>query len=174
MNLESPPKLLAAIECLLFVAGDQGIELAKLAKITMQSPAILKQALYDLEVKYQEDPFSALMLRSFGQRFYLLTKSQYAELIKSYANQTDNFLSKAALETLAIIAYRGPIARSQIDEIRGVNSSRLIQKLLELRLIKDEGRLNAPGRPILYGITEEFMNYFGLTSLADLPDLENS
>ena len=102
-----------------------------------------------------------------------MTKPALAELVKKYLNSNNiTELTGAALETLAIIAYKQPITRIGVDEIRGVQSSSMIQRLQLLELIKENGRLDAPGRPILYVTTDKFLDYFGLESLDQLPELD--
>ena len=113
------------------------------------------------------------MIQKYGDVYKLLTKPQYYALIKNYWQlQQTTTLSQAALEILAIIAYRQPITRIEIDEIRGVkNSSSTLQTLVIRQLVQNVGHKNAPGRPRLYGTTPEFLDYFGLKNLAQLPDL---
>ena len=107
------------------------------------------------------------------ERYKLVTKPALAELVKKYLNSNNiTELTGAALETLAIIAYKQPITRIDVDEIRGVQSSSMIQRLQLLELIKENGRLDAPGRPILYVTTDKFLDYFGLESLDQLPELD--
>ncbi|MSE06486.1 SMC-Scp complex subunit ScpB, partial [Lactobacillus salivarius] len=104
---------------------------------------------------------------------YFFTNSAKAGLVKKYLNSNNiTELTGAALETLAIIAYKQPITRIGVDEIRGVQSSSMIQRLQLLELIKENGRLDAPGRPILYVTTDKFLDYFGLESLDQLPELD--
>ena len=91
---------------------------------------------------------------------------------KLFNEETSETLSPSALETLAIIAYNEPITRAMVDEIRGVSSAHIIRKLVFKNLVKDIGRSELPGRPILYGVTEQFLDHFGLTSLADLPKIK--
>ncbi len=106
------------------------------------------------------------------ERYRLVTKKAVTELVKQYfESPAMTELSSAALETLAVVAYKQPVTRIQIDEIRGVQSSGMLQKLLVLDLIKEAGRMDAPGRPIMYATTENFLNYFGIESLAQLPEL---
>ena len=140
----------AKIESLLFISGNEGITLTELSQIT----GILKPALHE-------------------QLDKLVTKPALAELVKKYLNSNNiTELTGAALETLAIIAYKQPITRIGVDEIRGVQSSSMIQRLQLLELIKENGRLDAPGRPILYVTTDKFLDYFGLESLDQLPELD--
>ncbi|OJG81793.1 segregation and condensation protein B [Enterococcus ratti] len=106
------------------------------------------------------------------ERVILTTKKELAPLLKRYAQGTSNILSQAAVETLAIIAYKQPITRVEIEQIRGVQVSGAVQRLTAYRLIEEKGRVDGPGRPILYGTTPYFLDYFGLKSLKDLPDIQ--
>ncbi|MDR0690588.1 MAG: SMC-Scp complex subunit ScpB [Streptococcaceae bacterium] len=165
-------KLLAEIETLLFVSGEKGIEIAQLAKMMNKDNAAIMQTVELLQVKYQENSASALNILEINNRFILTTKKKFSYLLKEYAATPQaTFLSNAALETLSIIAYKQPITRAQIDEIRGVQSSGLVQKLILRNLIAGKGRMDTPGKPILYGTTDYFMDYFGLKSLAELPNI---
>lgn len=108
-----------------------------------------------------------------GNHYQLATKKEYAGIIKKYAvSPLSTNLSQAALETLAIIAYKQPLTRMEIDEIRGVQTSGALQKLLLRGLIEDKGRVNGPGRAILYGTTNYFMDYFGLKNIKELPAID--
>ena len=102
----------------------------------------------------------------------LTTKKELAPLLKRYAQGTSNTLSQAAVETLAIIAYKQPITRVEIEQIRGVQVSGAVQRLSAHNLIEEKGRVEGPGRPILYGTTSYFLDYFGLKSLKELPDIQ--
>jgi len=165
---------LAEIEVLLFVAGEEGLTLRNLAEMLELQPTAVKQQLEKLSEKYQADPDSGLALLESSNRFKLVTKKEYAELLRIYAktpiNQT---MSRALLETLSIVAYKQPITRMEVEEIRGVQSSGSVQKLTAKRLIEEKGRVDGPGRAILYGTTDYFMDYFGLKSLAELPDIQS-
>lgn len=163
----------AKIESLLFISGNEGITLTELSQIT----GILKPALHEqldkLADKYKQDRSSSLQLIHAEERYKLVTKPALAELVKKYLNSNNiTELTGAALETLAIIAYKQPITRIGVDEIRGVQSSSMIQRLQLLELIKENGRLDALGRPILYVTTDKFLDYFGLESLDQLPELD--
>lgn len=158
---------------LLYTAGDQGITLVDLAATLQTDQAAIRQHLEDLMQQMTQDNQEALVIQQYGDVYKLLTKPQYYTLIKNYWQllQTAT-LSQAALEILAIIAYRQPITRIEIDEIRGVkNSSSTLQTLVIRQLVQNVGHKNAPGRPRLYGTTPEFLDYFGLKNLAQLPDL---
>ncbi|AUJ29855.1 MAG: SMC-Scp complex subunit ScpB [Liquorilactobacillus hordei] len=162
----------AEIEALLFVAGNEGISLAQLSQLTgLMKPAVIEQ-IGLLNKKYVADKDCCLEIIVTNEFYRLATKSKFAELLKNYFEAPNmSALSRAALETLAIIAYQQPVTRVRIDEIRGVKSHGSIQKLLAFELIEEAGRLEAPGRPILYKTTENFLNYFGLHSLDELPSL---
>lgn len=158
---------------LLYTAGDQGITLVDLAATLQTDQAAIRQHLEDLMQQMTQDNQEALVIQQYGDIYKLLTKPQYCTLIKNYWQlQQTTTLSQAALEILAIIAYRQPITRIEIDEIRGVkNSSSTLQTLVIRQLVQNVGHKNAPGRPRLYGTTPEFLDYFGLKNLAQLPDL---
>lgn len=158
---------------LLYTAGDQGITLVDLAATLQTDQAAIRQHLEDLMQQMTQDNQEALVIQQYGDVYKLLTKPQYYALIKNYWQlQQTTTLSQAALEILAIIAYRQPITRIEIDEIRGVkNSSSTLQTLVIRQLVQNVGHKNAPGRPRLYGTTPEFLDYFGLKNLAQLPDL---
>lgn len=163
----------AKIESLLFVSGSEGITLGQLAQLTnMMKPAV-KEQLAVLEAKYAADPDTSLCLLTAGETYRLATKKSLATVVKEYfESPAMTTLSKAALETLAIIAYKQPVTRVEIEEIRGVQSAGVIQKLLLYDLITEQGRLNIPGRPFKYGTTDHFLDFFGLTSLSDLPAVD--
>lgn len=162
----------AAIEALLFVAGDEGLSLAEIASILSCSTQEAYQLLMQLQKECDTSITRGLMLLEVGERYQLATKKEYADVIKSYAvSPLSTNLSQAALETLAIIAYKQPLTRMEIDEIRGVQTSGAIQKLVIRDLIEEKGRVDGPGRAILYGTSRYFLDYFGLKELADLPKL---
>lgn len=160
------------IEALLFVSGEEGIGLNELSHLMNEPTATIYQALEELKQAYEDNPSSALTILEAGNRFMMTTKKEMAPLLKDYAQSSINQrLSKIALEILAIIAYKQPITRSEIEQIRGVQSSGSIQKLMHKQLIEEKGRVDGPGRAILYGTTAYFFDYFGLKSIADLPDI---
>ncbi|MFD1549204.1 SMC-Scp complex subunit ScpB [Levilactobacillus fuyuanensis] len=163
---------LAQIESLLFVSGDEGITVADLAAATgLLRPAILA-SLERLAQKYAADQDSALELMVNDTTYRLVTKEAAGDLIKRYfENPLSTSLSPASLEVLAIIAYRQPITRIEVDEIRGVQSASTVQKLVLRRLVEDAGRLDEPGRPKLYRTSAYFLDYFGLKQLTELPPL---
>lgn len=161
------------IEALLFVAGDEGISLDELAYIVEEPTADIFEGIEKLKGRYIDDKSSAIHILEVGNHFILTTKKDYASLVKNYAQSPlSNTLSQAALETLSIIAYKQPITRMEVDEIRGVQSAGSVQKLAARQLIAEKSRVDGPGRAILYGTTDYFMNYFGLETLHDLPSIE--
>ncbi|BCA85487.1 segregation and condensation protein B [Enterococcus saigonensis] len=164
---------ISELEAILFVVGDEGIGLEELSYLLETKTAITYKMLQELQHHYDESENSALHILEVGNHFVLTTKKKFAPLLKKYAQSPmANTLSQAALETLAIIAYKQPLTRMEVDEIRGVQSSGSVQKLVARQLIEEKGRVDGPGRAILYGTTDYFMDYFGLKTLEELPDIE--
>lgn len=162
-----------ALESLLFIAGDEGMTLEEMAVLLEMTPLEAHNLVLALQKSYEENEDSGLTVIETRSRYQLATKRRYSELIKKYAvSPFISHLSQAALETLAIIAYKQPITRIEIDEIRGVQSANMLQRLVLRGLVKDLGRAETPGRPIIYGTSDYFMNYFGLRDLEDLPNAE--
>lgn len=160
------------IEAILFVVGEEGIGLEELSYLLGLSTAKTYEALTALKERYESDKQTALNILEVGNHFILSTKKIFAPLLKKYAQSPiSNVLSQAALETLSIVAYKQPISRVEVDEIRGVQSAGSMQKLVARQLIEEKGRVDGPGRAILYGTTAYFMDYFGLRSLEELPDI---
>lgn len=164
---------MSQIEAVLFVVGEEGIGLDEISYLLNLSTAKTYEALTKLKERYEADKESALNILEVGNHFVLSTKKSFAPLLKKYAQSPmANVLSQAALETLSIIAYKQPISRVEIDEIRGVQSAGSVQKLVARQLIEEKGRVDGPGRAILYGTTNYFMDYFGLKTLEELPDIQ--
>lgn len=172
LNDESLP-LTAVLEALLFVA-DGPIEVAKIAKaLKIESERII-QGLQGLD-QYYQDASRGLRVQTYNGKYQLVTRPSFATIIESFLSlDLSAKLSAPALETLAIVAYRQPVTRVQIEAIRGVDSSAILRSLVQRGLIQECGRLDGVGRPILYGVTESFMHYFGLTGLDELPPLETT
>ena len=162
----------AVLEGLLFVVGEEGLTLEQIEDVLEIDEEESKVLLMELKKDYEEDS-RGLRIDFLGNRFKLTTKfehrSYYQKLIE---NPETNVLSQSALETLAIIAYNEPITRVQIDELRGVGSVQMIRKLVAKGFIKEVGRSDLPGRPILYETTSDFLDYFGLATIEDLPDMK--
>lgn len=162
---------LSIIEGLLFMVGDEGISLDQLCAACELEESFVKELLADI-IKSCKASQRGIEVVNYGGLYKLVTKAQvHTYGAKLFALPEKGKLSQAALETLAIIAYKQPITRSEIEEIRGVNCDAMIRKLLAKALIKEAGRSEDPGRPILYGITDEFMDAFQLQSIHELPEL---
>ncbi|WP_270766000.1 SMC-Scp complex subunit ScpB [Lacticaseibacillus rhamnosus] len=163
------------LEAILYTAGESGVTLGELASILEISESAMRQQLEAYQQRLAADDQRGLQVQQFADRYYLLTKPVFVSAIKKYfAGPPAAGLSQAALEVLAIIAYQQPITRIEIDEIRGVQSSGALTTLASRQLIKEAGRKEAPGRPILYATTQFFLDYFGLNQLADLPPLADA
>ena len=161
----------AVLEGLLFVVGEEGLTLEQIEDVLEIDEESSKKLIMELKKDY-EDENRGLRIDFLGNRFKLTTKFEHKEYYqKLIENPETNSLSQAALETLAIIAYNEPITRVQVDAIRGVGSVNIIRKLVAKGFIKESGRSDLPGRPILYETTNEFLDYFGLSSTEDLPDI---
>jgi len=134
---------------------------------------VLETAIKELQEKYNQEHYSFELIEIAGG-FQFLTKPAYHNSINTLLKQNNKRrLSKAALETLSIIAYKQPVPKSEMEKIRGVSCDYSVQKLLEKELITITGRSEAPGRPLLYGTSEKFMDYFGLKSIEDMPKLKD-
>lgn len=163
----------AVLEGLLFVVGEEGLTLEQIEDVLEIDEESSKNLIMELKKDY-EDESRGLRIDFLGNRFKLTTKFEHKEYYqKLIENPETNTLSQAALETLAIIAYNEPITRVQVDAIRGVGSVNIIRKLVAKGFIKESGRSELPGRPILYETTNEFLDYFGLSSTEDLPDISD-
>lgn len=166
---------LAEIEALLFVAGEDGLSSRQIAEILRLPATGVTQSLEKLAKRYEKDTDSSLFLLETSNRFRLVTKKDFAAILKEYSKAPVNqSLSRAALETLSIIAYKQPITRIEIDEIRGVNSSSAIAKLQAFGLIREDGKKEVLGRPNLYVTTEYFLDYMGINQLEELPVVEDT
>jgi segregation and condensation protein B len=165
----------AMIEAILFVAGDEGLTLEELAKLIDRPTDRIAVLIEELGNKYQTDETSGLLLIETANKYQMVTKKEYSDLIKKYAQSPfSQTLSRALLETLAIVAYKQPITRIEIEDIRGVQVAGNLQKLRTRQLVEEVGRLEKPGRPLLYGTTSFFLDYFGVNSLEELPELSDN
>ncbi len=163
--------LKAVLEGLLFVVGEEGLTLDQIGKTLEIGDDEAKNLVRDLKSEY-EGGDRGIRIDFLGNKFKITTKFEHRKFYqKLIENPETNTLSQAALETLAIIAYNEPITRLQVDKLRGVASNQIIRKLVAKGLIKETGRSNLPGRPILYETTNEFLDYFGLATIEDLPDM---
>jgi segregation and condensation protein B len=165
-----PHSLAARIEAILFVAP-QPVSVLQLAEALATPMVEVEASLKELDRALQID--RGLRLQRHDGRYQLTTAPEMAEEIEKYLGlEATSRLSRAALETLAIVAYRQPITRPGVDAIRGVNSDGVMKSLLSKGLIQEVGRTEGPGRPILYGSTQDFLQHFGINSLDDLPPFE--
>lgn len=163
--------LSSKIEALLFVAGDDGMTMKQLQFLTEANELELEKALKEMAERYRSEA-SGITIKEMAGVYQLATKRQVAETIqKLVENPTPQALSQASLEVLAIIAYRQPLTRLEIEDLRGVKSEKPLHTLTAKGLIQEAGRAERTGRAILYGTTKEFLNYFGLNSLDELPAL---
>lgn len=161
----------AIIEAVLFTMGES-VEISRLAEVIDSDVKTTKKYLAELQQEYlkREGGIQLLLLDDAVQ---LCTRKELYEYIIRIAKAPRKIsLSEAALETLAIIAYKQPITRVEIEKIRGVSSNHSIDRLLEYDFIKELGRLDAPGRPILFGTTEQFLRSFGLENLSQMPEMD--
>lgn len=166
--------LKAVLEGLLFVVGEDGLTLDQIMDIMDIDEDNAKEVLMDLRNDYESDN-RGIRINFLGNTFKLTTKAEHKDYYqKLIENPQNSNLSQSALEILAIIVYNEPVTRIQVDNIRGVNSANMIRKLVAKGFIKEVGRSELPGRPILYKTTDEFLDYFGLSSRDDLPKLESS
>ena len=161
----------AILEGLLYIVGEEGIKEESISSIMEISIEDTRALLKNIENKYCSDNFG-IELVNYGKSYKFVTKNSiYPYVQKLLHNEKAASLSNAALETLAIIAYKQPITRIEIEELRGVGCDMMLRKLESRDLIKEAGRSDAPGKPILYEVTEEFLNSFKLETLNMLPEL---
>jgi len=170
--IENDLELVGHIEAILFVAPT-ALSITQIASLLETTPSIIVEGLARLESIYlNSDGERGLRIQRHGNRVQLTTAPQSTKVIEKLLGlEVEAKLSKAALEALAIVAYKQPITRPYIDSIRGVNSDGVLKSLLSKGLINEVGRTNSPGRPILYGTTTDFLQHFGLNSISDLPPL---
>lgn len=166
--------LKAVVEGLLFASGDEGITMKQLSKILDITESAAAHLIEELKYDYEHTD-RGLMIMESHDVIHLTTKPEHSQYFKKLLETPQSTrLSQAALETLAIIAYRQPITRTEIEEIRGVKSDGPVQTLINRYLIEDMGRKDTVGRPILFRTTKDFLTFFGLTSLEELPLLADT
>ena len=164
-------RMLAILEGLLFLCGDDGLSIEQ-AAASMDATEEYVAELFDDLQKYYLQESRGIEIARFGEKYRFLSKASIHESAKKlFQTSTEAKLSNAALETLAIIAYKQPITRVEIEEIRGVGADVMLRKLVARGLIQEDGRSEAAGRPILYSVTDEFLDSFKLLSLDELPEL---
>ncbi len=170
-NTVTDETLMASVEAILFTMGES-VEIAAIARALEVRPGRIRQILQKLEEQYAA-PSRGIMIRQFDDAVQMSTKpEQYQNLIRIAKVPKKMTLSDSVIETLSIIAYKQPITKIEVEGIRGVSCDYAVNKLLEYDLIKELGRKDAPGRPILFGTTEQFLRSFGVKNLTDLPALD--
>ncbi|MDR2103654.1 MAG: SMC-Scp complex subunit ScpB [Treponema sp.] len=163
----------ALIEAILYLEADP-LDRAALIRISGLSGEVVDRALKNLENRYEGED-SGLSLTRIGGGIMIAPKKEYWDNLKErYGKKNESRLSRAAMETLSIIAYSQPITRSEIEAIRGVSADNMVHLLIEKELIREVGKKDVPGKPIQYGTTREFLKLFRLESIADLPKLNES
>ena len=171
IEVNQPSNIEAIVEGLLYIVGEDGIKVEQVASVTNKSIEDAKIILDNIQNKYASEIYG-IELVGYGQVYKFVTKKDvYPYAQELFQTSKANTLSQAALETLAIIAYKQPITRVEIEELRGVGAEIMLRKLQARNLIREAGRSEAPGRPILYEVTEEFMDSSKLYTLNELPDL---
>src|SRR5258705_882524 len=166
------PEIIDVVEALLF-ASDTPVEASRIQEVLdLESPAVARELVESLRGRLDAEG-RALQVREVGGGFRLVTRPEIAAwLVKLARSRTRSRLSRPSLETLAIIGYRQPVSRPEVDAVRGVSSDAVLDSLLERRMIRIAGRKESPGRPFLYETTREFLVAFGLRDLGDLPKVE--
>ncbi|MFC9540891.1 SMC-Scp complex subunit ScpB [Lysinibacillus sp. NPDC056959] len=164
--------LQSKIESLLFVVGDDGLTIKQLSQLLVEPEELVVETMEALKTAYEDDGSRGITVKEIASVYQLITKPELADTIQRLVeNPTAQSLSQASLEVLAIVAYKQPITRVTIEDLRGVKCERPIQTLASRGLIKEVGRSEGTGRAILYGTTKEFLNYFGLNSIEEMPSL---
>lgn len=161
-------ELEAAVEAILFACGDS-VEVSKIAKAIEQDTETTAKLIRNMMDRYEAEDRGVRIVELDGS-FQMCTKTEMYDYLVKIAKQPRKLeLTDVVLETLSIIAYKQPVTKLELEQIRGVKCDHAVNKLVEYNLVKELGRLDAPGRPILFGTTEEFLRNFGVQSLAELP-----
>lgn len=164
-------QLYAALEGLLYIAGDDGLTATQIAVAFEITEELAIELVETLKNEYERNGRGITIIQT-ANTYKMTTSSNYFEYYKNiYADTHKSRLSNAAMEVLAIIAYKQPVTRAEIEDIRGTNSDNIVRRLLAMSLIKEVGRLKTPGRPVIFGTTNDFLDYFNLVSLDELPEL---
>ena len=163
----------AVLEGILFVVGDEGVTINDICNILEINEEDAKKLVLELKNDYL-DCNRGLRIDYLGNSIKLTTKKEHKEYYEKLIEEKNNVLSQAALETLAIIVYNEPITRIKVDEIRGVSSAQMMRKLVAKGFITECGKDSSIGHPILYKTTDDFLDYFGLSSKEDLPKIDDS
>lgn len=172
MNSVEINKLEGIIEAILFTMGDS-VELKKIAAAIEHDENTTRKIIHQMMDKYQSED-RGVRIVELEQSFQMCTKTEYYDYLIRIAKQPKRYaLTEVQLETLSIIAYKQPVTKLEIEKIRGVKSDHAVNKLVEYNLVCEKGRMDAPGRPLLFGTTEEFLRRFGVQSVDELPGLNS-
>jgi segregation and condensation protein B len=161
-------KLKLAVECMLFVS-EEPLSAEQMAAAMEVDALVLEQAVYDLILDRGQ---SGLQIVRVAGGYQMCTRPEFSEVCQRILIPQNQKLSRAGLETLAVVAYKQPVTQPEIEAVRGVDSSGVMKKLIDRGLVKEVGRKQTAGRPILYGTTPKFLEHLGLNDLADLPDID--
>lgn len=162
----------SVIEAALFIAGNEGVSQEKLKSISRLSWQDFNAVIEEMTFEYEKNNQRGLVLRKVGNSFKLLTKPEIGKIIStSFGIKQPNPLNQGMIETLAIIAYNEPCTRSKIHELRKIDPTPMIEKLIEIGLVEEAGRSESVGKPYLYQVTPKFYDLFGLDSIKDLPEI---
>lgn len=170
MNTLEITKLEGAIEAILFTMGES-VELGKIAVAIGHDESTTKKIIHHMMDKYNEEDRGIRIIELDGSFQMCTKKEMYEYLIRIARQPKRHVLTEVLLETLSIIAYKQPVTKLEIEKIRGVKSDHAVNKLVEYNLVTEKGRLDAPGRPLLFGTSEEFLRRFGIQSIGELPNL---
>ncbi len=162
-------KYYSHVEALLFASGEP-VTVERLAKLLDIPVDHIEDIIFDLKEEFAK-PMHGLTIRHIAGGYQLCSKKELAETVEKLAQAQENKFSPATMETLAIVAFRQPVTKQEIEHIRGVKSDKIINSLLDLKFVREAGRKDAAGRPILYATTKDFLAAFGMNSLLDLPKL---
>lgn len=163
-------KIESIIEAILFTMGDS-VEVSRIAKVIEQDTETTRKIIHNMMDRYEEEE-RGIRILELEDSFQMCTGKEMYEYLIRIAKQPKHYhLTDVVLETLSIIAYKQPVTRLEIEQIRGVKSDHAVNKLIEYNLVTEVGRLDAPGRPILFGTTEEFLRRFGVQSVDELPSI---
>lgn len=172
MNTLEITKLEGAIEAILFTMGDS-VELSKIASAIGHDDKTTEKIIHQMMDKYETEDRGVRIIELDGSFQMCTKKEMYDYLIRIAKQPKRHVLTEVVLETLSIIAYKQPVTKLEIEKIRGVKSDHAVNKLIEYNLVEEKGRLDAPGRPLLFGTSEEFLRRFGIQSTDELPNLNS-
>lgn len=167
--MDTLDELKPLVEALIF-AADGPLKVDRLAEVLEIEPAEIKEALSALEADYADNP-RGFFLQEIAGGYQLRTRPEFADYLRRLGRNRPFKFSRPAMETLAIVAYRQPVTRSEVEYLRGVDSGSVVKTLLEKRLLRILGKKDVPGKPIIYGTSKEFLELFGLADLSALPTL---